>query len=128
MANSPLDDAGTRARLAIVVVSLSLIGIALASAIALIFATAPDRPEMARLVFASVLPLLGTWVGTVLAFYFVRENLQAATESTMRLTGRIQPGTPVEQVMIPKARIVSYDLPAGIDAKTVKLVDLYNRM
>jgi hypothetical protein len=121
-------DARTRARLAIWIVALSIVGIALASAVALIFATPDNRPEMARLVFASVLPLLGTWVGTVLAFYFVRENLQAATESTARLVGRIQPRTPVLEVMIPKARIISYDLPTGADVRAVPLVELYNKM
>jgi hypothetical protein len=66
---------------------------------------------MARLVFASTVPLLGTWIGTVLAFYFARENLEAAsnaqqraTESTAALAG-IAPSTPVAHVLIPKDRI-----------------------
>src|SRR5436190_4861953 len=127
MANSPLDDAGTRARLAIVVVSLSLIGIALASAIALIFATAPDRPEMARLVFSSVLPLLGTWVGTVLAFYFARENLAAATESTLRLAG-IETSTPVTSVMIREADFIAYDLGTDDRIEDVSLASVRDKM
>lgn len=128
MAISAEGDARTRARLAITIVSLSVVGVAVASAVALIFATEANRPEMARLVFASVLPLLGTWVGTVLAFYFARENLQAATESTARLVGRIQPRTPVLEVMIPRTRIISHDLLAGVDARVVQLVELYNKM
>jgi hypothetical protein len=44
---------------------------------------ASDKDETSRLIFASVLPLLGTWVGAVLAFYFSRENLQAASETTL---------------------------------------------
>jgi hypothetical protein len=128
MASNPEGDARTRARLAITIVSLSLLGVAAASAVALIFATPENRPEMARLVFASVLPLLGTWVGTVLAFYFARENLQAATESTARLVGRIQPRTPVLEVMIPQARIIAHNLPAGADARAVGLVALYDKM
>jgi hypothetical protein len=39
----------------------------------------------AQLVFNAVLPLFGTWVGTVLAYYFSRENFEAATSSTERL-------------------------------------------
>lgn len=114
--------------LAIFIVSLSIIGIAAASLVAIALATDMDRPEMARLVFAAVLPLFGTWVGTVLAFYFARENLQAATESTIRLTGRLEPRTPVRQVMIPKGQIVAYTLGAGGDAGATKLSDLYERM
>jgi hypothetical protein len=117
-----------RPYLAIVIVGLSVLLIAVASAVAILAATDTGRPEMSRLVFASVLPLLGTWVGTVLAFYFARENLQAATASTMQLTRRIEPTTPVNQVMVSRAQIVSYDLPAGVDVKTVRLFDLRNKM
>jgi hypothetical protein len=44
--------------------------------------------------------VLGTWVGTVLAFYVARDNLHAATDSTVRLAGGIAPTTPVTAVMI----------------------------
>ncbi len=35
--------------------------------------------------FAIVLPVLGTWVGTILAFYFSQKSLAAATNSTIQL-------------------------------------------
>jgi hypothetical protein len=38
-----------------------------------------NRDGITRLVFVSVLPLFGTWVGTVLAFYFISRNLETAT-------------------------------------------------
>ncbi|MDQ0000101.1 MULTISPECIES: hypothetical protein [Pseudarthrobacter] len=121
------DDARTRALLAIVVVSLGLVGMAMVSATALWLASAQNRPEMARLVFASILPLLGTWVGTVLAFYFARENMSAATENTARLLG-LQSSTPVTAVMVPKARMITHTLASGADVRTVGLVEIYNRM
>jgi hypothetical protein len=117
-----------RPYLAMIVLGLSIILIAVASAVAILAATNQGRPEMARLVFASVLPLLGTWVGTVLAFYFARENLQAATDSTLRLTRPIEAATPVTQVMIPKAQIVSYDVKAGVDVKATSLFELRQMM
>jgi CBS domain-containing protein len=101
-------------------------GIILVSSVAISLARDADRAEMARLVFASILPLFGTWVGTVLAFYFARENLVAATESTERLLG-LKPTTPVTAVMIPRAKIVSYDLQAAAP-DSVPLADLYNTM
>ncbi len=90
---------------------------------------------MARLVFASTVPLLGTWIGTVLAFYFARENLEAAsnaqqraTESTAALAG-IAPSTPVAQVLIPRDRIDPQEVVADeAAANRLKLRDLYNRM
>ena len=39
--------------------------------------------ETTRMVFTSVLPLLGTWVGTVLAFYFTKEGLETASRTTI---------------------------------------------
>jgi hypothetical protein len=120
--------ARTRAALAIVIVSLSVVSVALIAAVAIGFADATDRDDMARLVFTSMLPLLGTWVGTVLAFYFVRENLQAATESTLRLTGRLQPQTPVRAIMIAADRMTSYKLSSSDDVSAVKLHDIHNMM
>src|SRR6266566_1149528 len=121
-------DSWTRSFLALAIVGLSIIGITVASAIAIGFATSESRPEMARLVFSSVLPLFGTWVGTVLAFYFARENLQAATESTLRLSGLVGAATPVAQVMIPRAQIVSYNVPACADPNATLLRDLQTKM
>jgi len=128
MARTEAHEARTRAWLAIGIVSLSIAGIAVASTVAIYYAAGDSRTEMARLVFASVLPLFGTWIGTVLAFYFARENLQAATESSLRLAGRVDPGTPVAEVMIPLGRIVPWRLQPGADPRSVTLVELYNRM
>ncbi|MGH3082776.1 MAG: hypothetical protein ACRDNP_01730 [Gaiellaceae bacterium] len=80
------------------------------------------------MVFTAVLPLFGTWVGTVLAFYFARENFQAATESTLRLSGRPEPRTPVQQVMIPKSQITSFDLKPGDDPRAIGLSKLHTDM
>lgn len=46
---------------------------------------AADKDQTSRLVFTTVVPLFATWVGTVLAFYFAKDNFQAATDSVMRL-------------------------------------------
>jgi predicted transcriptional regulator len=42
----------------------------------------------AQSVLNITLPLFGTWVGTVLAYYFSRENFEAATNSTQKLYGQ----------------------------------------
>jgi hypothetical protein len=117
----------TRTWIAIAIVVVSVIGIA-AIAVTLLIVADENRADMAQLVFSSVLPLFGTWVGTVLAFYFARENLQAATESARVLTGLAEPEKPVEDVMIPATTWLAYDLPAGANAEDVKLAELHNRM
>jgi hypothetical protein len=44
----------------------------------------------ARYVFTALLPLLGTWVGTILAFYFSTENFQAASDSVRKTIKDVQ--------------------------------------
>ncbi len=122
-------DGQTRGKLANLITAAAIGGITVASALAIGLAdTDMARAEMARLVFASVLPLFGTWVGTVLAFYFAKENLQAATDSTLRLAGRRDPATPVAEVMIPRSKITSHDLLAGADPASVPIAVLRDTM
>jgi uncharacterized membrane protein YidH (DUF202 family) len=118
-------DAWTRTLIALVVVGAALVSIVVISAVAI--ALADDASETSRLVFTSVLPLLGTWVGTVLAFYFARENLEAATTSTLALSGR-ETTTPVTNVMIPEADFVAYDLGPEEQVDTVKLATVREKM
>jgi hypothetical protein len=119
-------DASTRKTLALALVGASVAGIALISVIAIAFA-GDSRAETSRLVFSSVLPLLGTWVGTVIAFYFARENLAAATESTLALAGR-EAGTPVTGVMIRRDEWLTYDLAEGETDADVQLAAIHARM
>lgn len=48
-----------------------------------------------------VLPVLGTWVGTVLAFYFARENFEAAQVGGAVASRRAAASTPASEVMVP---------------------------
>ena len=72
-----LSDAGARTFIAACIVIFSLVGIA-AIAILAIVEAGKDRANTTRFVFSAVLPLLGTWVGTVLTFYFAQRNFEAA--------------------------------------------------
>jgi hypothetical protein len=75
-----------------------------------------DIEDRASLVLNATLPLLGTWVGTVLAYYFARENFEAASRSTERLTqlsssssrGDLQ-FIPVSIAMIPISKMFFFD-------------------
>jgi len=90
-----------RGVIAIVVLVLSILGVVYLAGTMISHSTAKD--EAARYILASVLPLLGTWVGTVLAFYFSRDNFEAATRSTKELLGIDQKlaTIPVTDVMLP---------------------------
>jgi hypothetical protein len=118
-------DGGTRTLIALVVVGASLLCIGVISGVAI--GLAHNRADASRLVFTSVLPVLGTWVGTVLAFYFARENLEAATSNALALTGR-EREVKVTDVMIHEADVVAYDLGTGETAESVKVSALRAKM
>lgn len=72
--------------------------------------------DTAQLLFSALLPLLGTWVGTILAFYYSKENYEAGTRgaidavrSAMQRLG----STAATDVMMSRAMMVTLDVPAG---------------
>lgn len=83
-----------------------------------------------KYVFASILPLLGTWVGTVLAFYFSGENFESANRNVRQLVDKyITAAEKLEKVkvidvMIPASKIDSFTLTDELDENTVLLSDL----
>jgi hypothetical protein len=87
-----------RFKIAIKVLTWSSIGLATLAVImvlaAAIVSVAVKKSELfqetARYVFTALLPLLGTWVGTILAFYFSTENFQTASESVRKTIKDIQ--------------------------------------
>lgn len=70
------------------------------------------RNEPERL-FNLLLPLISTWIGTLLAFYFGRENFEAASKSYDQIINKFSPEILdeilVKQVMIDKFTMVSVD-------------------
>ena len=122
----------TRRMIAFWIIIASVVGIAGVAALAIIFAKdGTQRADTTRLIFTSMLPLFGTWVGTVLAFYFTRDSLEAATESTLstlRASGTFDDGTPVTSVMIPVSKIAAMRVAAGGVADDILLHDVFQKM
>ncbi|MCA1381879.1 MULTISPECIES: hypothetical protein [Bradyrhizobium] len=54
-------------------------------------------------VFSALLPLFGTWAGTILAFYFARENFDSANQSVQRMVNRLTPDQQLAQVSVRQA-------------------------
>jgi len=48
-----------------------------------------EAKDMLSLLFSTILPLFGTWIGTVLAFYFSKENLAAANKTVEHLVNTL---------------------------------------
>jgi hypothetical protein len=113
-------DATYRARLGSYLVIGSSLGVLLLS-IAIIAAAgkdggAKDVKETAQIILTAVLPLLGTWVGTVLAFYYSKDNFEAANKGTLDLmrsiTQRLS-GTRVADPMMRAGAIIKIQVPKG---------------
>lgn len=108
--------------LAISVFGVSALGILLI-AVLVISGTGTD-PNKDK-VFSALVPLFGTWVGTILAFYFSRENFESASESlktAYELTGeqRLRQ-IPAAKVMLPVAKIKGITLESGKTEKDYPL-------
>ncbi|TDX23827.1 CBS domain protein [Modicisalibacter xianhensis] len=67
-------------------VALSIIG----SMTYLTYFVFQKNPWAAPNILDSLLPLFGAWVGTILAYYFSKENYKAATDSTERLVTQLK--------------------------------------
>jgi hypothetical protein len=72
-----------------------------------------DKPDY-DFISKSVIPVVGTWMGTILAFYFTRENFQAATDQYNRVLDRLTPEqvlskTFAKDIMTPLHSIIRLD-------------------
>jgi hypothetical protein len=83
--------------------------------------------DQAQTVMSTVLPVIGTWVGTVLAFYFARENFEAAARASAQMAaGRTE--SPALDIAIPRAAIESFEMDDSQQPKDVKLADIRKKM
>lgn len=99
--------------------------------IALVSIFFPDRDisgakEIMQILFSTILPLLGTWIGTVLAFYFSRENFIAANQSVAHLVDKLTSDKKLatikaRDIMIGVNDLVYKEYPTGTDDSTLNL-------
>ncbi len=94
--------------LAIIIVGIGITVVGLLAGVAI--GHSDNKTKDAQDILSTVLPLVGTWVGTVIAYYFSKENLESATRSVTQLAQQLSPqerlkSTSVTSVMIPLANI-----------------------
>ncbi len=94
--------------LALTITLSGIAGIALVAGLAIGFSD--DKPQTSQMVFTSVVPLLASWVGTVLAYYYSSESMEAATRSVKELMPVEEKlkAIPVIQVMIKFADMTKF--------------------
>lgn len=115
---------GTRRQLAttVVFIGFGVTGlVAIAAIIAEIFN--PNVADRAQSVLSTVLPVVGTWVGSVLAYYFARENFEATQKATERLlAGRSD--KPARDIAIPLKEIKRISVPGGGSPDAISLFQI----
>jgi hypothetical protein len=132
-----MDDNGSfRAKLGARLVFWTTIALSVLAAIIMIGAAIAQHEgekdsvlRTAQLLLSTLLPLFGTWVGTVLAFYYTKENFEAASKNTLdlvRLTQQRLSSTPVTEKMMLRANIVAEIIPSGkgLSDLTISAIDM----
>lgn len=124
-------DAETRARIRIswLVMLFGLAAVTILGVVAIVFGTKQNDQVYGRTkdILSMLLPLVGAWVGTILAFYYGKENFNAGTASASTLISQLTPAqklaaTAVSGVMIPIATAKVFVL--NKDEKDVSLKEL----
>ncbi|MEP6465235.1 MAG: hypothetical protein ABJB05_02970 [Parafilimonas sp.] len=82
--------------------------------------------DILQILFSAILPLFGTWIGTILAYYFSKENLAAANATVQHLVNSITSDKKLEtikakDIMIPIDKLVYIDYKTGTDDTTINL-------
>jgi hypothetical protein len=88
--------------------------------------------QTSQLVFNSLLPLLGTWVGTVLAYYFSRKNFESASNSVERMvtmtTEQKLQQLIVDQEMWRLSEITLFRIPKNKTAGDIQLKEIVAKL
>ncbi|MFC4477341.1 CBS domain-containing protein [Flavobacterium chungangensis] len=102
-----MEENKTNSRIAIMILWVSFFIIILMISFWIYCSNDPEK------LFVIILPVISTWVGTILAFYFGKVNFDAATKSFNQVIDRLTPDILddilVKQVMIDKFTMVSIE-------------------
>jgi predicted permease len=92
----------------------------------IIVSTSGNKEEAAKYVLNAVLPLIGTWVGAVIAFYFAKENFEAAARHTRELVQpAAAPARAVTTFMTAYDAMPKIEVPEGTDPDALPLAKLF---
>ena len=121
-------DRGFRIELAKTVTTLALVAIlamaaliVLVAGISALLKPSPEKMvqffDISKYVLGVLLPVIGAWVGTVLAFYFGQGSFEAASKSAANLVRQLSPreklqAEPVGHAMMKINDVTTFKIPA----------------
>ena len=110
------------------VLAYSVLGISAAGILALAGFAVGSKSADAKEIFNIVLPVFATWVGTVLAFYFGRENFESANREVRQMVDKLSPAqraqAAISTIMRDVVRTTCFRLSAERTEETAKVKDL----
>ncbi|MBV9992423.1 MAG: hypothetical protein JOZ72_14170 [Alphaproteobacteria bacterium] len=139
------NDTDKRDAIALKIITWSAAGIVVISMLVILVAIVPialtdiahrgtmaeDMSKQTGTVFNALLPLFGTWVGTVLAYYFSNQNFKDAAATTQSLLGQMDEKlrkVRIETVWIPMSAIKGIELSADKTEDKIALPDVLNML
>lgn len=134
------DNTGLRERIASIIaisipIATGVLGIVgIVFAVMLIKSEKPeDGVDVLKYVFTALLPLWGTWIGTVLAYYFSKENFEVANRSVQKLVDSLSPKEKLQSalakdIMIGADDLIHDNLKANESPDNLKIMDLRQKI
>ena len=79
----------------------------------------------AQMVFTTITTLIGTWVGTLLAFFYSRENFEAASRSMQQTISKLSPEERLQSISA-EAAMVPYNQMVVVESANPEALTLAN--
>ena len=128
MTNLTGDKRDQREKLSMVILIGSIIVIVAVGTVAIVMKPA----ENSVTIFNMILPMVATWVGTILAFYFGRENFEAASKQVQNMANKMAKessgGMLVSAVMKPFEDMVYFQTELGKTDEDITIEDLQKKL
>ncbi|NTW83392.1 MAG: hypothetical protein HGB36_08510 [Chlorobiaceae bacterium] len=125
--DNKISDGLTRTTLSYVILIISSVAITILACYVIYI----DNKE-GKNVFNMVLPVFTSWVGTILAFYYGRDNIESANRQVRELVKKLTPEersmTMVNAIMRSIDNMSFFQISSGKDAKDIKLTALKDKM
>ena len=91
-----------------------------------IIADNTTRSDTALKILNLLLPVIGVWMGTVMAYYFSKENYEAAARHVMQASQPQATASPaIATIMTPYDKMPKTEIPEQADPDQTKLTDLF---
>ena len=122
-----IDFVDSKLVIAIIILSISVAGSIALSIFVICMVDEGNRFDAVQYVFSAVLPLLGTWVGTILAYYFSKENFELANRSVQEMAKQMTPiqklkSIPVRDKMIHKSNMIKLNVTSANPLNKILIV------